>query len=95
MRKVTTGFGLICCVAAMSFLGACSKNSDGCCKGDKAACTDSAAPGMVGEKKCSGEAGKCCKSGQASPGMVSEKSSCSGAAKKCCGGAQQQPGDSN
>jgi hypothetical protein len=47
MRKFTFSFALICTVAAASFLGACSKNSDGKCSGDGACCKDKAASGSV------------------------------------------------
>lgn len=86
MRKFSLGFGMICCVAAATMLGACAKNSD--C-GDKDCCKEKAASAsMMGEKKsCESSCAKSCKDkAEASPSMMSEGKQCpmSGSTGKCC-----------
>lgn len=85
MRKLTTGIGMICCVAAATFLGACNKNADNVECQDKAACCEQGgSAGIVGEKKC-------CKDSEASPGIVSEKS-CSSSCQSSCTDKAASPG---
>ena len=70
MRKFTFSFALICTIAAASFLGACSKNSDSKCNAEGACCKDKAAVQTDAQATPAAGATKC-------------SNKCTGAAKVC------------